>query len=152
MGAPCFIRSSQVSDLSCTCDPNQSYWQCWIFNPLCWAGDRTCIPMLPRHCRFCCGTGGTQHICSLAWGWTALSMCEVAWRYDRKPFAAGLRNQKTKPQSGPSTRNAKVEFWKGEIPERVAQIMSVFCLSLWLCPDSHLCKADLKHLKWGQQE
>ena len=36
----------QESDLSYSCNLPQ----CWILNPLCWAGDRTCIPARPKHC------------------------------------------------------------------------------------------------------
>ena len=32
--------------------------QCQIHNPLCWAGNRTCIPVFPRCCRSCCATVG----------------------------------------------------------------------------------------------
>ena len=33
-------------------------WQCWILNPLCWAGDQTWVPVLPRHCQSCRATAG----------------------------------------------------------------------------------------------
>ena len=33
-------------------------WQHQILNPLCWAGDQTCIPALPR-CLWPCATAGT---------------------------------------------------------------------------------------------
>ena len=39
--------------------PKPQLWQCWIFNLLCQAGDRTYIPALPRHCQFCWATAGT---------------------------------------------------------------------------------------------
>ena len=34
-------------------------WQRQILNPLCRAGDQTCIPALPRRHRSCCTTAGT---------------------------------------------------------------------------------------------
>ena len=36
-------------------------WQRQILNPLCQAGDRTCIPVLLRCCWFCCATAGAPH-------------------------------------------------------------------------------------------
>ena len=34
-------------------------WQPWILNPLCLAGDWTCIPAVQRHLKSCCSTAGT---------------------------------------------------------------------------------------------
>ena len=42
--------------------PKQQLWQRQILNPLCWAGDQTCIPALPRHRQSHCTTGGTPRI------------------------------------------------------------------------------------------
>ena len=42
--------------------------QHWIPNPLCWAGDRTCISVFQRCCRSCCTTAGTSY-CQF-WRWT----------------------------------------------------------------------------------
>ena len=36
--------------------------QCWISNPLCQAGDWTCVPVLPRRCWSCCATAGTPRV------------------------------------------------------------------------------------------
>ena len=38
--------------------PKPQLWQCQILNPMCWAGDRTCVPSLPRCCLSCCVTAG----------------------------------------------------------------------------------------------
>ena len=38
-------------------------WQCWFLNPLCWAGDRTHIPVLPRRHQSHCTTAGTPLVC-----------------------------------------------------------------------------------------
>ena len=37
--------------------------QCWIFNPLSEARDRTCNLMVPSWIRFCCATIGTPYYC-----------------------------------------------------------------------------------------
>ena len=37
-------------------------WQCWILNPLCWAGDGICIPVLPRCRWFHCATVGIPRL------------------------------------------------------------------------------------------
>lgn len=34
----------------------QQVRQFWILSPLCWAGDPTRLPVLPRHCLSCCAT------------------------------------------------------------------------------------------------
>ena len=39
--------------------PKQQLWQCQILNPLCQAGDRTCLPALPRRHPPRCATAGT---------------------------------------------------------------------------------------------
>jgi len=39
------ITATATSDLSCICDLCRSLWQHCILNPLCKAGDRTCILM-----------------------------------------------------------------------------------------------------------
>ena len=36
--------------------PKPQLWQHWILNPLCQAGDRTCVPVLPRLHRSHCDT------------------------------------------------------------------------------------------------
>ena len=36
--------------------PKLQLQQCRILNPLCWAGDWTCVPVLPRWCQSCCAT------------------------------------------------------------------------------------------------
>ena len=46
----------QGTVLSCSCDLQQFQ----ILNPLCWSGNRTCIPVLQRCCWFCCATVGTS--------------------------------------------------------------------------------------------
>ena len=43
--------------------PMLQLWQCWIFNPLCPAGDRTCVPALQRHHGSHCTTAGTPRRC-----------------------------------------------------------------------------------------
>ena len=40
--------------------PMPQLWQYLILNPLCWAWDRTCIPVLQKCHRSCCTTAGTQ--------------------------------------------------------------------------------------------
>ena len=43
-------------------DPGHcSLWQCQILNPLCWARDRTCIPVLQRCHQSHCMTVGTPY-------------------------------------------------------------------------------------------
>ena len=46
-------------------------YQCWILNPLCWAGDWTCVPALPRRYWSLCATSGT---------WALLWHCYVYQR------------------------------------------------------------------------
>ena len=41
--------------------PKLQRWPCQIFNPLCWARDRTCVPVPPRCCRSHCSTVRTPH-------------------------------------------------------------------------------------------
>ena len=52
--------SCEGSDLSHSCDPHCSYDSTRSFNPLCQAGDRTCVLVLQRHCRTQFTTGGTS--------------------------------------------------------------------------------------------
>ena len=39
--------------------PMLQLWQQWIFDPLCWARNQTCVPVLQRHWWSCCATAGT---------------------------------------------------------------------------------------------
>ena len=39
--------------------PALQVWQCQILNPLCKAGDQTCVPALQRYHQSCCATMGT---------------------------------------------------------------------------------------------
>ena len=39
--------------------PTPQLWQSWIFNPLCWAGNQTCIPARQRCLQAHGATGGT---------------------------------------------------------------------------------------------
>ena len=49
--------------------PVPQLWQCQILNPLCWTGDRTCVPTLQRHLWFCCTTVGSpvNFCCAAKW-------------------------------------------------------------------------------------
>ena len=49
-------------------------WQCQILNPLCWARDRTCIPVLQRCCQSHYATTGTPKFFSFLW-LKNISMC-----------------------------------------------------------------------------
>ena len=53
----------QGSDPSCSCNLFCNCGNIRSFNPLCWAGDGTCILLLQRHCPSCCATTGIPWIC-----------------------------------------------------------------------------------------
>ena len=42
--------------------PEPKLWQCRILNPLFQAGDRTCVPALPWHYKYCYVTAGTPYV------------------------------------------------------------------------------------------
>ena len=52
--------------------PKSQLWQCWILNPLCQAGDLTCVPLLPRCCQSRCVTAGTPPLAHLIPSWHLL--------------------------------------------------------------------------------
>ena len=52
----------QGSDLSRCCDLHCSCGNTGSFNPLCWAGVRTCDLALQRHCQSRCATAGTPQL------------------------------------------------------------------------------------------
>lgn len=49
-------RPGIISELQL--QPELQLWQYQVLNPLCQAGERTCSPVLPRCCWFCCTTIG----------------------------------------------------------------------------------------------
>jgi len=57
----------QGSDPSCICDLHHNCGNARSFNPLCQAGDGTCVLKLQRCCWSCCATAGTpRHILLIA--------------------------------------------------------------------------------------
>ena len=57
-----YTTATAMRDPSRICDLHLSSWQCWIFNPLSRARDRTCILMDTSWVCFCCATMGTPCI------------------------------------------------------------------------------------------
>ena len=57
--------------------PKAQLWQCQILNPLCWAGDWTCVPVLQRSHQSHCVTLGAPvpHIAFIKSFWYILDMC-----------------------------------------------------------------------------
>ena len=98
MEVPRLGVESELQLLSCVTaaqDPNRvchlyhSSRQCWIFNPLSEARDRTLNLMVPNQIRFSCTTAGTPGLCfELIFVYGVWYTCE--YQVDRAPLFKGL--------------------------------------------------------------
>ena len=71
--APKYVEfPGQGSDQSLSQKLSHSCSNTGSFNPQSWPGDRTCVPVLPRHCQACCTTAETPIpplLIAMLWGY-----------------------------------------------------------------------------------